>query len=78
MDQIGLGSLMLGTTIDGPILLHGVMPTNYDLADRAINGGEPSLIRWETTGDPGSRVFAIEWANAGLYDEVFESRKEPV
>ena len=71
MDQIGLGSLMLGTTIDGAILLHGVMPTNYDLADRAINGGEPSLIRWETTGDPGSRVFAIEWANAGLYDEVF-------
>jgi hypothetical protein len=73
MDQIGLGSLMLGTTIDGQILLHGVMPTNYDLADRAINGEAPSLIRWETTGDPGNRVFAIEWANAGLYEEVFEA-----
>jgi len=73
MDQVGLGALMMGTTIGGNILLHGVMPTNYDLADRAINGGDPSIIRWQTEGVPGEQVFTIEWANAGMYDEVFDS-----
>mgnify|MGYP003943306941 FL=1 len=73
LDQIGLGSLMMGSTFDGPIYLHGVMPTNYDLADLGIAGGDPSIIRWATDGAPGNRVFTIEWANAGMYDEVFDS-----
>lgn len=73
LDQIGLGSLMLGATFDGPIYLHGVMPTNYDLADRGILGGDPSIIRWATDGAAGNRVFTIEWANAGIYEEIFDS-----
>ena len=64
MDQIGLGSLMMGTTIDGAILLHGVMPTNYDLADRAINREGPLHHPLETTGCPG----------AGLYHRVGQCR----
>ena len=74
MTQYGLGSLVMGTTFDpktGSPLLHGVMPTNYDLADRAINGGAPSIIQWSTTGAEGNQIFTIEWVNAGMYDEVF-------
>jgi hypothetical protein len=74
LTQYGVGCLMMGLTFDpksGSPLLHGVIPTNYDLSDRAINGGEPSIIQWSTTGAPGSQIFTIEWANAGLYDEVF-------
>ena len=74
LTQYGVGCLMMGLTFDpksGSALLHGVIPTNYDLSDRAINGGEPSIIQWSTTGAPGSQIFTIEWANAGLYDEVF-------
>lgn len=73
LDQIALGSLMMGSTFDGPIYLHGVMPTNYDLADLGIIGEDPSIIRWATDGAPGNQVFTIEWANAGMYDEVFDS-----
>ncbi|MCH1575932.1 MAG: T9SS type A sorting domain-containing protein [Flavobacteriales bacterium] len=73
MTQYGLGSVLLGLTLDpkAGALLHGVMPTNYDLADRAISGGTPSTIQWATTGEPGNQVFTIEWAEAGMYDEVF-------
>jgi len=74
LDQVGVGSLMMGTTIDpksGLPLLHGFIPTNFDLADLGMAGGEPSIIRWQTSGAPGERVFTMEWANAGLYEEVF-------
>jgi hypothetical protein len=46
------------------------MPVSFDLADRGIAGEDPSLIRYQTTGSPGERVFAIEWHNAGLYEEI--------
>ena len=65
---------MMGTTIDdksGLPLLHGFIPTNFDLADNGMAGGAPSLIRWQTTGAPGEQVFTMEWAGAGLYEEVF-------
>ena len=74
LDQVGVGSLMMGTTIDdksGLPLLHGFIPTNFDLADNGMAGGTPSLIRWQTTGEPGAQVFTMEWAGAGLYEEVF-------
>lgn len=75
LDQFGVGALMMGTTLDdksGLPLLHGFIPTNLDLTDRGIAGADPSIIRWQTTGEPGNRVFAIEWANAGLYEEIVE------
>jgi len=74
LDQVGVGSLMMGTTLDdksGLPLLHGFIPTNFDLADNGMAGGTPSLIRWQTTGEPGAQVFTMEWAGAGLYEEVF-------
>ena len=74
LDQVGVGSLMMGTTIDdksGLPLLHGFLPTNFDLADNGMAGGTPSLIRWKTTGETGQQVFSMEWADAGLYEEVF-------
>ena len=74
LDQVGVGALMMGTTIDdksGLPLLHGFIPTNFDLADNGMVGGSPSLIRWQTSGAPGERVFTMEWAGAGLYEEVF-------
>ena len=74
LDQVGVGALMMGTTIDdksGLPLLHGFIPTNFDLADNGMAGGSPSLIRWQTSGAPEEQVFTIEWADAGLYEEVF-------
>lgn len=78
LDQIGLGSLMFGMTTSQEPLFCGLMPVGFDLADRGIVGEEPSLIRYQTTGNPGERVFAIEWHNAGLYEEIFESDTVPV
>jgi len=75
LDQLGDGAVMLGTPSNssGVPLFYGLMPVSFDLADRGIVGEEPSLIRYQTTGSPGERVFAIEWYNAGLYDEIFSS-----
>ena len=79
LDQIGLGAAMLGTPTNssGTPLFYGLMPVSFDLADRGISGEAPSLIRYQTTGSPGERVFAIEWHNAGLYEEIFDSETLP-
>jgi len=73
LDQVGLGSLMAGIPTSSMPLFYGLMPVSFDLADRGLVDEEPSLIRYQTTGMPGERVFAIEWYNAGLYEEVFSS-----
>ena len=78
LDQIGLGSLMFGMATSQAPLFCGLMPVGFDLADRGIVEDDPSLIRYQTTGNPGERVFAIEWHNAGLYEEIFESDTVPV
>ena len=78
LDQIGLGSLMFGMATSQAPLFCGLMPVGFDLADRGIAGEDPSLIRYQTTGNIGERVFAIEWHNAGLYEEIFESDTVPV
>lgn len=75
-DQLGLGTLMMGTSIDdksGLPLLHGVIPTGFDVIDRGLVGLDPSIIRWQTSGAPGEQVFTIEWANAGFYEELEDS-----
>ena len=56
LDQIGLGSLMFGMATSQAPLFCGLMPVGFDLADRGISvGEEPSLIRYQTTGNPGER-----------------------
>ena len=69
---------MFGMGTSQAPLFCGLMPVGFDLADRGIAGEDPSLIRYQTTGNPGERVFAIEWYNAGLYEEIFESDTVPV
>jgi len=76
MDQVALGALMAGTYIDdksGLPLLQAFIPTGFDLTDRGLLGLDPSIIRWNTTGEPGNQVFTIEWANAGIYEEISDS-----
>ena len=73
LDQIGSGAVMVGSETSDFSLLNGLVPVYFDLADRGIAGDDPSLIRYQTTGNAGERVFIIEWYNAGLYDEVFWS-----
>ncbi len=76
LDQVDLGALMAGTYIDdksGLPLLQAFIPTGLDLTDRGLLGLDPSIIRWNTSGAPGSQVFTIEWANAGIYEEISDS-----
>ena len=60
LDQLGDGAGMFGSSSNssGVPLFYGLMPVSFDLADRGISGEEPSLIRYQTTGNPGERVFA--------------------
>ena len=76
MDQVDLGALMAGTYIDdktGLPSLQAFIPTGFDLTDRGLLGLDPSIIRWNTAGEPGNQVFTIEWANAGMYEEISDS-----
>ena len=68
---------MAGVSSSGVQLINGLMPVGFDLADRGLAVQEPSLIRYQTIGTPGERVFTIEWLNAGIYDEIFESDSLP-
>lgn len=48
----------------------------FDLMDLGLTGIDTlglSTFRWNTSGEPGSRVFAFECLNAGIYDEVVEA-----
>ena len=76
MDQVDLGALMAGTYLDdktGLPLLQAFLPTGFDLTDRGLLGLDPSIIRWSTSGEPNNQVFTIEWANAGMYEEISDS-----
>ena len=45
-----------------------------DLADLGLTGTDPvnnSTIQWQTSGEPGQQVFTLDYANAGLFEEVF-------
>lgn len=66
--QTATGTLLFSNTTP----FAGLIPISYDLADIGfIDPKTPSLIRWETTGDPGNQVFSMEWAHAGFYEEIF-------
>lgn len=51
-----------------------VIITNaFQFENRAeIPGNDPSLIRYETIGEPGEQIFKIEYANAGYLIELEE------
>ena len=66
---------MAGTYLDdktGLPLLQAFIPTGFDLTDRGL---------WDSTfhhpvehhREPGNQVFTIEWANAGMYEEISDS-----
>lgn len=45
-----------------------------DLADLGLTATDSlgtSTIQWHTSGEPGLQVFTLDYANAGLYEEVF-------
>lgn len=75
-----LGQTMSSLYMDGEFALNIVsIPTDpspllfaygADLIDLGINSGESlSPISYQVTGAAGSRIFKIEWANAGFYDD---------
>lgn len=62
----------LGGTLQTTTMSHGIMVTNADLADRAYDTGETtglSDISYQLSGEEGSRIFKLEWKNAGFLDD---------
>lgn len=50
-----------------------------DIADLALTGIDSlnaSSIQWNTSGDPGQQVFTLDFANVGLFAEVFSENTE--
>lgn len=66
--------ILSGTQLHRPIVakkLSGFLPTSTGLVDRgALSGTSRSDIRYTTTGTLGSRIFKVEFANAGFEDEM--------
>ncbi len=58
---------------DYEALLSIFIPYGPQFENRAqIAGNDPSLIRFETVGEPGSRIFKVEYANTGFFIEQDE------
>jgi hypothetical protein len=74
IDSVLLGYGLGGTVSDS---LYGfleseriIMPFEADLIDRGdLTGTSVSPISYKLEGMPGSRVFKLEWNNAGFYNE---------
>ncbi len=66
----GLGALFAAPTNDEDIFAY-VIPFECDLLDRGeVNGAESlSPISFKVDGVPGSRIFKLEYKNAGSYAE---------
>jgi len=55
---------------DYEALLSLFIPYGPQFENRAlIDGNESSMIRYETVGEPGSRIFKLEYANVGFFVE---------
>lgn len=67
----GLGALLFSLTGD-PDVFQATVPFETDLLDRGALNGVASLspISYVVDGAPGSRIFKLEWKNAGSYDEL--------
>jgi hypothetical protein len=51
--------------------MHQISPYMMDIIDGQLdnNGKADSDIRYITEGEPGSRIFKLEWSNVGFYNE---------
>lgn len=66
----GVGGLLVAPTGE-PDLFAALIPFETDLLDRGMLGGVTSLspISYTVDGNPGSRIFKLEFKNAGSYNE---------
>lgn len=66
-----VGGLFDSYSYDYDALLPFIIPTALQFQNRAnITGNDPSLIQYTTEGETGSRIFKMEFANAGFYLEA--------
>ena len=50
-----------------------IIPYGADIADRGYNTPiSESDVFYKLTGEPGSRIFKLEWKNVGFYREIAE------
>jgi len=57
---------------DGGAFTAFLSPFELNIVDRgSMSTTSESEISYLTTGDPGERVFTIEWSNVGFYDELY-------
>ncbi|HRK82826.1 MAG TPA: hypothetical protein PLZ12_15390 [Saprospiraceae bacterium] len=69
----GLGGIV-GAVDNGENFISLLIPYGSDIADRGqLTGESKSEIRYLTEGAPGSRIFKLEWSNAGFYYEMDEN-----
>lgn len=59
-------------SVDTALIVNGFVLTDMDLLDKGALTGAASLspIRYVTTGTAPNRIFKVEVANAGLYNEL--------
>lgn len=71
--DFGLGGIV-GALDNGENFISLLIPYGSDIADRGLlTGKSKSEIRYQTEGAPGSRIFKLEWDNAGFYYEMDEN-----
>ncbi|MEL6863586.1 MAG: T9SS type A sorting domain-containing protein [Bacteroidota bacterium] len=52
---------------------NAIMAYGSDLIDRGTNSGNSvSEVSYKTEGEPGERIFKMEWKNTGYYNEVVD------
>ncbi len=64
---IAPGSQILSMVIQDSV--HFLEPYLADIIDVGYDTASLSPIRFATEGSPGSRIFKMEWANVGFYNE---------
>jgi hypothetical protein len=65
---------IVGPVPNGENFISLLIPYGSDIADRGLlTGKSKSEIRYQTEGAPGSRIFKLEWDNAGFYYEMDEN-----
>lgn len=68
--QDGLGNFMVAQ-VDA-LTVNLLVPGAYDLADIGLVDKAVSEIRWITEGNPGEKIFKLEWWDCGYYEEIIE------
>ncbi len=73
-DTLYISGIFLGGSValqpmDEPMTI--ISPYFSDIVDRgSFIGTSSSPILYKTEGEPGSRIFKMEWQNAGFYNEL--------